>query len=148
MDPYNCASVAPDGKWQSGQCTFQSNFFCMARRKLNLQKLYIPHIHLEPEEVCIEDTSCTATTTSCVDFEECINKNGALEVLSGTNSTCNAVTVQCTDPNAIPANNGGTTGQLKCICDGKNPCEWQSDDFVGEITEDAMCITDHTCPVS
>ena len=41
---------------------------------------------------------------------------------------------------------GGTTGTLQCVCDGKNPCEWKSDDFSGDLNEDDMCITDHTCP--
>jgi len=97
----------------------------------------------QSEEECILDTSCTASLTECVDFASCINTNNALTV---TNTVNNSLTVECADPNAIPANNGGTDGVITCVCDGKNDCVWQSDDFVGDITEDGMCITDHTCP--
>lgn len=91
------------------------------------------------------DTSCDATLTECSDFATCINKNNALTI---TGTAGNNITVECADANAIPANNGGIDGTLTCVCDGKNNCYWESDDFVGELTEDGMCITDHVCPVT
>ena len=91
------------------------------------------------------DTSCDATLTDCMDFDTCINTNDALTV---TNTVNNTITVECNDPDALPANNGGTDGVLECVCDGKNNCVWKSDDFVGELTEDGMCVTDHVCPVT
>ena len=39
-------------------------------------------------------------------------------------------------------------GTIACICDGKNPCTWQSEDFLGDITEEDLCITDSECPIS
>merc|ERR1712062_314077 len=35
-----------------------------------------------------------------------------------------------------------------CVCDGNNDCEWQSTDFLGEITEDGICPSDSNCPIS
>jgi len=67
------------------------------------------------------------------------------------NEANDAVFVQCDasdfDNPSYPATNGGQGGTISCVCDGKNLCEWQSEDFKGEITEDGVCITDHTCPV-
>ena len=83
--------------------------------------------------------------TECIDFATCINKNNALNVISVDG---NNITVECADPNAVPANNGGTQGTLTCVCDGKNNCVWQSEDFKGDLTEEGICIDDTTCPVT
>lgn len=146
IEPYNCGQVASYGSWLSGLCDAPTDFFCMIKRKIliNLIKS-INFINLETTQECVMDTSCQASLTECVDFDECINKNDALTV---TGQTTDTVTVTCADPDAYPANNGGTDGVLTCICDGKNECVWESDDFVGELTEDGMCLTDHVCPVT
>jgi hypothetical protein len=47
-----------------------------------------------------------------------------------------------------PANNGNGNGHIACVCDGKVDCSWQSDDFLGDLTEDGICISDTTCPLS
>ena len=49
---------------------------------------------------------------------------------------------------SYPGNNGGDAGYIACVCDGKNPCKWMSEDFTGDITEDEICITDHSCPIA
>ena len=125
-------------------------------------------MYLESTQTCIADVPCEASLTECVDFDTCINPNGAMNKLnradcSGTdcnmctdgvdcaynpNEGGDGVTVECAATGAYPANNGGTTGDIACVCDGKNLCEWQSEDFKGDITEDGVCITDHTCPVT
>jgi len=65
---------------------------------------------------------------------------------SGDGTT--TVTVSCADPDAMPANNGGSSGTINCVCDGNNDCEWQSTDFLGDITEDGICPSDSNCPIS
>ena len=106
--------------------------------------------------------------TQCVDFDLCINKNGYLSddgdadcdpsvgsssctdctsCAQGENEHGAGIKLSCTDPDAFPANNGGTNGYIYCECDGKNNCEWKSDDFKGDLTEDDICITDSNCPV-
>jgi len=116
---------------------------------------------------CLLDVSCDATLDSCPDFDTCINKNGALTTLSRQNcndtvcTTCtdgvdcaadpskgtDGVEIECADPSAYPALNGGDKGTIACVCDGKNPCTWQSDDFLGDIAEDDLCITNTDCPI-
>ena len=126
---------------------------------------------LDADDNCVLDTTCDATLTSCSDFSTCINKNGFANVLSNQNcvdDSCSLCTpgtdctedvdgpsaggtgyeIECTDPNAYPALNGANQGTIACVCDGKNPCTWSSSDFLGDITEDGLCITDKTCPVS
>ena len=56
--------------------------------------------------------------------------------------------LSCGKTDSYPANNGGVSGSIACVCDGKNPCSWQSADFRNEISEDEICISDHSCPVS
>ena len=117
---------------------------------------------------CIKDDRCEATLTQCVDFDLCINKNGYLSddgdadcdpsvgssscadctsCAQGPNEHGAGIKLSCTDPDAFPANNGGTDGYIYCECDGKSNCEWKSDDFKGDLTEDDICITDSNCPV-
>jgi len=96
--------------------------------------------------MCIADNRCVATSTTCPDFSLCINKNGWLSEDSGDGTT--TITVSCADPDAMPANNGGSNGVINCVCDGNNDCEWQSTDFLGEITEDGICPSDSNCPIS
>ena len=117
---------------------------------------------------CIVDTSCDATLTQCVDFAKCMN-SGGLTVTGRANcvgTNCTACTdgvdcgneyeggdgliLQCSDPNALPANDGGPNADMSiaCVCDGKTNCEWQSEDFKGELEEDCMCVTDTKCPVT
>ena len=87
----------------------------------------------------IDRESCVGTDCSaCTDGVDC----------NDANTNGDGVMVECAGPDAYPANNGGIDGSIACVCDGKNDCEWQSDDFLGDITEDGVCITDHTCPVS
>ena len=132
-----------------------------------MNNFYNSFYFVEAPVECLPDIKCEASLTECVDFASCINPNGALTVLGRetcNNTTCTACTdgvdcnnvnengdgvlVECAGPDAYPANNGGTDGTIACICDGKNPCEWDSEDFLGDITEDDICITDHTCPVT
>ena len=151
FEPYNCGRINPYRKWESGRCDLTQEFFCMVKRKFCASEktasmpanYYCKIEYLESTEECILDTKCEPSLTECSNFDECINTNGDLTVIDNGGS----LTVSCVDPDAIPANNGGTSGVVTCVCDGKNDCSWESDDFVAEITEDGMCITDHVCPV-
>ena len=97
---------------------------------------------LDVDGNCVKDTSCDATLLECPDFDLCVNKGGLTY-----DDTTGEVT--CTDPNAYPANDGNpNSGIVTCVCDGKNNCEWQSDDFKGDIEEECMCLTDSKCPVT
>ena len=51
---------------------------------------------LEAPEVCIPDIPCEASLTECVDFNNCINPNGAMTVLG--REVCNGTSCSaCTD---------------------------------------------------
>jgi hypothetical protein len=49
---------------------------------------------------------------------------------------------------AYPAVNGDQYGIISCFCDDENICSWRSDDFLGELVECEMCMSDTTCPIS
>ena len=122
--------------------------------------------YLDGSNACVKDDRCEATLTNCKDFDTCINTKGYLNPV--TDATCDTavgsssctdggtrdgsdgsgIKIECSDPDAFPSNNGGTDGYIYCTCDGKNPCEWKSEDFLGDLTEDDMCITDSNCPVT
>jgi hypothetical protein len=87
------------------------------------------------------DADCDPSvgSSSCADCTSCAQ---------GPNEHGAGIKLSCTDPDAFPANNGGTDGYIYCECDGKSNCEWKSDDFKGDLTEDDICITDSNCPVS
>jgi len=154
FDPYNCVMVQKNGKWSTGRCDkHKSNFFCQVKQS---------------PTVCIEDNPCESDSLiQCVDFDTCVNPNGAFTKIGDahclaldctdcvepcptpTNYVGDGYKVECSASNAYMAtNNGDTFGYISCLCDGKNPCKWMSDDFSSEITEDDICVTDHTCPIT
>lgn len=112
---------------------------------------------------CYLDESCVATNDQCVDFTKCININGHINVVGDAycvETSCTAgytgsdpetdgfgYEVSCTEPGSYLASSA-TSDFIACNCDGKNPCEWESDDITGDITEDDICITDSTCPIT
>merc|ERR1712037_356056 len=105
---------------------------------------------------CVKDVDpCVPTKTECVSFQTCLNADGFLSndatlgPFAGEPEKVESYQVSCSDPDAIPATNaGGVDGAIHCTCDGKSDCYWSSDDFLGELTEEEMCITDTTCPSS
>ena len=66
----------------------------------------------------------------------------------GLNENGAGIELKCEDADAFPSNNGGSNGHIYCECDGKSDCEWKSDDFSGPLTEEGICVTDSTCPVT
>jgi len=112
---------------------------------------------------CYLDESCVPTNDQCIDFAKCVNINGHINVVGDADcveTSCTAgytgsdpetdgfgYEVSCTEPGSYLASTG-TSGFIACNCDGKNPCEWESDDITGDITEDDICITDSTCPIT
>jgi len=106
---------------------------------------------------------------TCPDFDICINQVGQLQKDSRAN--CNStghctdctdgvdcampntngdgMRLSCTDPEAYPAVNGlAAGGYIHCLCDDKTLCRWSSEDFLGNLEECDMCISDTTCPIS
>ena len=113
-------------------------------------------------DICVVDDRCTATLTSCTDFELCINPHNELTTTPAqcTGTSCSVCSV-CNDPNTngdgrkVQCNEGiahSTDGYVACVCDGKSNCEWKSDDFVfnndGTIDSKDFCVTDSECPVT
>ena len=74
-----------------------------------------------------------------------------MKIQKGLNEHGAGIELKCDEADAFPSNNGGTSGFIYCNCDGKSDCEWKSDDFDGfngPLTEDGICVTDSTCPVT
>jgi len=129
---------------------------------------YLTNGDIMTNGTCEADLDCVPTLDSCVDFQKCINNNYWLSIKSDANcngtdcSDCSGGSclsdpnkggsgykIGCSDTdNHFPANNGGVNGYVACVCDGKVDCTWQSEDFLGDLTEDGICISDHTCPMS
>jgi len=139
---YECQVVDTDGFWRSVECATHTH-------------AYICQVDQEPI-TCVKDVDpCVPTKTECVSFQTCLNADGFLSndatlgPFAGEPEKVESYQVSCSDPDAIPATNaGGVDGAIHCTCDGKSDCYWSSDDFLGELTEEEMCITDTTCPVS
>jgi hypothetical protein len=114
------------------------------------------------------ETPCDATLSKCPDFDGCVLTNLENPILE-VKKRCNCEGTSCSDCagngcnhdenyggdgkkvtclTGTAAANGKLSGRVACVCDGVNPCSWQSQDFLGEITEAGMCITDDTCPIS
>ena len=162
FDPYNCVMVGNNGKWSTGRCDkHESNFFCQVKSKLKKIIIFIFYNYFkEAPTECVEDTPCQASLTECVDFGNCVNPNGVLDVLDesgtpGTNGHSLQVECAASNPGAYPANNGNKFGDISCVCDGKNECKWMASEVfsgtpfqVTDVTEDNLCVTDHTCPVT
>ena len=126
----------------------------------NLLFIFFYNYFKEAPTECVEDTPCQASLTECVDFGNCVNPNGVLDVLDesgtpGTNGHSLQVECAASNPGAYPANNGNKFGDISCVCDGKNECKWMASEVfsgtpfqVTDVTEDNLCVTDHTCPVT
>jgi hypothetical protein len=114
---------------------------------------------------CTFDDSCVPKVDSCVDFAKCINPFGHINVVGDADCVETACTsgytgsnpetdgfgyeVSCPDADSYLSNNGASsTGFIACNCDGKTDCKWETDDIKGDITEDGICVTDSSCPVS
>ena len=103
---FECQIVDTDGFWRSVDCATATH-------------AYACQVDQEPI-VCVKDVDpCVATSTTCVDFNLCLNADGFLTNLAtlgpfaGEPEKVESYQVGCADPDAIPATNaGGTDGAI------------------------------------
>jgi len=114
---------------------------------------------------CEYDDACDPSPDRCIDFNKCINPNGHINIVGDADCVETACTsgytgadpetdgfgyeVSCGEPGSTLAGGGASTAFIACNCDGgKTDCKWESDELPDGITEDGVCPSDSSCPIT